>query len=156
MVVTWGASVYIQSGMDSERTNTPSFEGDGKSPAQRYVLLAIGWFFVGLGAIGVFLPVLPTTPFLIVALWAFSRSSRRFHHWLYTHKWYGPYLVAWDQHRVIPLQAKITAVVFMAIGWGVFTIYIASGWMWPAIIGGCELMVIAYITSKPSKVPVGD
>ena len=64
--------------------------------------------------------------------------------------------MAWDQHRVIPLQAKITAVVFMAIGWGVFTIYIASGWMWPAIIGGCELMVIAYITSKPSKAPAGE
>ncbi len=139
--------------MDSESSNTPSYLGDNNSTAKRYVLLIIGWFFVALGAIGVFLPILPTTPFLIVALWAFSRSSKRFHHWLYTHRWYGSYLVAWDQHRVIPIQAKVMAVVFMALGWGFFTVFIAQGWLLPAIIGTIEVLVAIYVCSKPSKIP---
>ena len=141
--------------MNDESTN-PAFSGEGTSPAKRYVLLTIGWFFVGLGAIGVFLPVLPTTPFLIISLWAFSRSSKKFHDWLYNHRWYGSYLKAWDQHRVIPVQAKVMAITFMALGWGVFTFYIAQSWTWPIIIATCEVMVMFYILSKPSKGPIAN
>jgi uncharacterized membrane protein YbaN (DUF454 family) len=139
--------------MNSEYSDPPEFDGYNASPLQRYTLLTLGWIFVGLGAIGVFLPVVPTTPFLIVALWAFSRSSQRFHHWLYTHRWYGPYLVAWDQHRVIPIQAKVMAITFMALGWCIFTFFVAQGWVWPAVIGAVEVMVAIYVGSKPSKVP---
>jgi len=77
--------------------------------------LGLGWLFFGLGFIGVFLPVLPTTPFMILALWGFSKGSRRVHHWLYTHPKFGPSLQDWDKYRVIPLKTKITAVSMMSI-----------------------------------------
>ena len=140
----------------NDKSTNPAFSGEDSSPAKRYFLLTIGWFFVGLGAIGVFLPVLPTTPFLIISLWAFSRSSKKFHDWLYNHRWYGSYLKAWDQHRVIPVQAKVMAITFMALGWGVFTFYIAQSWTWPIIIATCEVMVMFYILSKPSKGPIAN
>ena len=58
----------------------------------RYLLLAIGWLSVALGVIGIFLPVLPTTPFLLLAAACFVRSSRRFYIWLVTHPHLGPWI----------------------------------------------------------------
>ncbi|HLM46070.1 MAG TPA: YbaN family protein, partial [Myxococcaceae bacterium] len=81
----------------------------------RFVFLAIGFLCVGLGVLGAFLPLLPTTPFLLIALWAFSRSSRRFHHWLYTHPRFGPRLQAWQQHGIVPVRVKVSAISAMAV-----------------------------------------
>ena len=79
-----------------------------------YALIALGWAFVAVGLVGVFLPVLPTTPFILLALWCFARSSERFHHWLYHHPRLGPYARAWHEHRVIPPRAKLLSVTMMA------------------------------------------
>jgi uncharacterized membrane protein YbaN (DUF454 family) len=54
---------------------------------------------------------------------------------------------------VVPLQAKIMAITFMALGWAIFTTYYANSWHWPAVIGVVELMVAAYLLSKPSRIP---
>ena len=138
-------------GDDSE--NIPQVDETSLSPVARYVFMAIGFFFVGLGAIGVFLPVLPTTPFLILAVMAFSRSSQKFHDWLYTHRVFGPYIRAWNQHRVIPVQAKFLAVTFMFGGWLIFTFTVATTWLWPALLAAAEIAVAFYILSKPSVAP---
>ena len=80
----------------------------------RPLFFILGWLLFGLGFVGAFVPVLPTTPLMLLALWCFSRSSDRFHDWLYTHKIFGPPLQQWQEHRVIPLAAKLIAVFFMA------------------------------------------
>jgi len=79
----------------------------------RPFLLALGWIAVSLGFIGVFVPGLPTTPFLLVALWAFSKTSKRFHDWLYKHPKFGQPLRNWRQHGVITVRAKVLVIATM-------------------------------------------
>lgn len=123
------------------------------SPTVRYVLLGIGWLFLAIGAIGVFLPVLPTVPFLLISAWAWSKSSKRLHKWLYGNKTYGPYLVAWDKYGVIPPRAKALAIGTMAVGWLFLTLYIAKSFWLPLIVGVVQLAIIAFILTRPSRAP---
>jgi uncharacterized membrane protein YbaN (DUF454 family) len=69
-------------------------------------MLGLGWTFFGIGLVGTLLPLVPTTPFMLLALWAFSIGSERFHRWLYHHPVFGPPLQRWQRDRVIPLWAK--------------------------------------------------
>ena len=77
--------------------------------ARRYAFIAGGWGFFVLGILGVALPLLPTTPFMLLALWCFSQGSSRFHDWLYHHRVFGPPLRQWHRNRVIPWSVKLTA-----------------------------------------------
>ena len=77
------------------------------------------WFMLGLSALGlailgVALPLLPTTPFVLVAAFAFARSSDRWHDWLRNHRVFGPIIEDWRQHRAIDRRAKIASAVGMA------------------------------------------
>lgn len=84
-----------------------------RSPVIRTLLLAIGWLSVILGIIGIFLPVLPTTPFLLLAAACFARSSRRFYLWLVEHPRLGPWVRDYLDGQGIPLKAKIYSIALM-------------------------------------------
>ena len=73
---------------------------------QNHLLIILGWFFLALGAIGAVLPILPTTPFLIVALALFSKSSPRFHQMLLDNRWFGPTLRQWEETRTLSRHTK--------------------------------------------------
>lgn len=79
----------------------------------RYLLVAVGWASVGLGVIGIFLPVLPTTPFLLLAAACFARSSPRFYNWLVNHKRLGPWIRDYLAGNGIPLKGKVYAIALM-------------------------------------------
>ena len=79
----------------------------------RYLLLGIGWQSVALGVLGIFLPVLPTTPFLLLAAACFVRSSRRFYIWLVTHPRLGPWIRDYLDGQGIPLKGKVYALSLM-------------------------------------------
>lgn len=115
-----------------------------------YFILA--WLFFGLGALGAFLPLLPTTPFMLLALWCFAKSSPRFHAWLYRHKFFGPPLQAWEQHRVIPLPAKIMSISMMVLSL-LYMIFYSPAPVYALVAAG---LVMAYgawfILTKPSVV----
>ncbi len=83
----------------------------------RYLYLALAWLAVTLGLIGAVLPVLPTTPFLLVALWAGSKGSPKFKWWLLRHKVFGPSLIQWYRHGAIAPAAKVLAVSMMSLSW---------------------------------------
>ena len=122
-------------------------------PVLKPLLIAFGFLCVAIGVIGIVTPGLPTTVFLIMAAWAFARSSKRFHNWLYGHKRFGPVLRDWHAHRVIPPKAKIAAVTMMAISMAVVLITLPGNWIVPLIMAAVLVPVAAYILTRNSRAP---
>tara|TARA_B100000749_G_scaffold117375_1_gene90012 strand:- start:368 stop:742 length:375 start_codon:yes stop_codon:yes gene_type:complete len=119
---------------------------------KRTILISLGWLCVGLGFVGVFVPGIPTTIFLIIALWAFTKSSEKLRHWLLNHKRFGPILNNWQEHKVVPRRAKILMVVLMSLA--VILFYYSS----QSLILTIGLIIILvsvaiYVISLPSKIP---
>lgn len=85
-------------------------EPSASNPVTRALFLGVGFLSVGLAFLGAVLPLLPTTPFVLVAAACFARSSPRFHAWLHEHRWFGPPLVAWKEHRAIPRSSRRAAL----------------------------------------------
>ena len=119
----------------------------------RFLLFILGWLLFGLGFVGAFVPVLPTTPLMLLALWCFARSSTRFHDWLYAHRVFGPPLQQYREHRVIPLAAKCVAVLFMSASLVYMFVFLkVAVWMKILLTGGMALGAW-FILSKPSLPP---
>lgn len=120
----------------------------------RHSYFLLGWLFFALGVLGVVLPVMPTTPFMLLALWAFSRSSQHFHDWLYNHAFFGPPLQQWQQYRVVPLGIKLLAISFMMMSM-VYLLFFSPLPDWVNIVSGLIMSATAiYLLSKPSRPPV--
>jgi uncharacterized membrane protein YbaN (DUF454 family) len=115
----------------------------------RYLLMTLGWFNVGLGGIGLFVPLMPTTVFLLIALWLFSKSSVRFQRWLYDHPKLGATLRAWHTHRAIPTLAKLAALVMMSVSWMIVALFVADDWLLPAGLALILAPIGAFIASRP-------
>jgi uncharacterized protein len=88
------------------------------SPVVRAVFFVIGVAAFVAGVLGVFLPLLPATPFFILAAGCFARAYRPFHEWMLAHKMIGPMLREWHQHRSIPYRTKMVAIVTMLLSFG--------------------------------------
>lgn len=84
------------------------------SPLMRALLLCLGTAFVALGAIGLLVPVLPTTPFLLLAAACYARASIRFYNLLLNNRSFGPLIVEWRRYRSIPWRVKLTAIALMS------------------------------------------
>lgn len=89
----------------------------------RLLLIIGGTFFVGLGVVGIFLPVLPTTPFLLLAAACYARSSRRFYCWLLNNRWFGVYIKNYRQKKGMPLKVKLLTVALLWLTIGVSVIF---------------------------------
>ena len=76
----------------------------------RYLLITLSCICIALGVIGMILPVMPTTPFLLLASWLFLKSSPELHRWLLNHKILGIYIRNYEVHKAIPLRAKIVSI----------------------------------------------
>lgn len=121
--------------------------------ARRVLYFSVGWVFFGLGVLGAVLPVLPTTPFMLLAAWAFSHSSRRFERWLLEHRWFGEGIKRWRAHRVVPIRVKCISYATMLV---TLVLSISSGRLsWWALAGQAALMAYGawFLARLPSKVP---
>ena len=82
---------------------------------KKYLLIFLGLLFIVLGIIGAILPILPTTPFLILALACFSNSSPRFHQMLLNNRWFGSALQQWEKSRSITRRSKLKAMILIVV-----------------------------------------
>jgi len=114
-----------------------------------WIFLAFAYLFAGLGIVGAFLPLLPTTPFLLLAVWAAQRGSPRLHRWLLDHPRFGPPLLAWERNRAVSTRAKWLAALLMGASW-LIMLQMTEGWWVPAITAVIFVAVSAYLFSRPT------
>lgn len=122
---------------------------------KRILYLLLGWFSLISGIIGIFLPLLPTTPFVLLAAWCFSKSSKRFHTWLLNHKFFGPIVHDWQSSDGIPRRARNRAIIFMWIGMTISMIVVSRFWatIGLILIGLC---VTTYLLRMPVRTEDND
>jgi len=118
----------------------------------RQIYFILGFFFTIIGAIGIVIPLLPSTPFFLLATGCFARSSERFHNWLLNHPKIGAQITDWQKNGVISLRAKILATVFMVIN-ASFPLWLISGISLPVkfLVGIIMCAVLVFIWSRPSN-----
>ncbi len=143
---------------------TPTSSKPAIQPARglkRVLLVSLGWFFVALGALGVPLPGLPTTPFLMLAAACFARSSPRFHKALLQNRILGPYLRQWEADRSIPRVAKQRAYIVIALTFTISIVLAPLNWVRVllGVIGVCLCLFLRQLrTTEPValKAPLAD
>ncbi|MCK8515828.1 YbaN family protein [Methylonatrum kenyense] len=115
----------------------------------RYCWCLFGTACVGVGAVGVIVPLLPTTPFLLLAAWAYARGSERWRLWLVNHPRLGPCIRAWQQSRAIPRRAKGLAIVSL-----LFSLVVALWLALPPVALAAQaaalLAVAIFLLSRPT------
>ncbi|MCP3972178.1 MAG: DUF454 domain-containing protein [Rhodobacteraceae bacterium] len=114
----------------------------------RVIYLVLGWLSVGLGVLGILLPVLPTTPFMILAAFLFSRGSPRTRAWLIEHAHFGPHIRNWEATGAIAPRAKRAAVAAMAMVLLVSLIF-GFGWWILSIQALCMGAAAVFILTRP-------
>ena len=121
------------------------------SRAVRAFFLVLGTLFVGLGIAGAVLPVLPTTPFLLVAAACYARGSARFYSWLLNHRVFGPTIVEWRRHRSIPWRTKLVAIAMMATTLGIsIAFFVPDAWL-KAALAALGVLLAAWMYRIPSR-----
>ena len=115
----------------------------------RYALAGFGWLCIGIGVVGIIVPGLPTTVFMLMAAWAFSRSSPRFRQWLLAHPRLGPPIAAWRDSGAIPRRAKLLAVTTMTASLACYIAFAADNWAFPTALAAAMVAVAVYILTRP-------
>lgn len=115
----------------------------------RYFLLTLGLIFVALGAVGVVLPVLPTTPFLLLAAACFARSSPRFYGWLLNSHLFGQLIRNWRDSRSIPRRAKRVAITMMIVVGGSSILFFISAWQLQVLVASLLSFSMIYVARIP-------
>ncbi|MCB1630239.1 MAG: YbaN family protein [Pseudomonadales bacterium] len=121
------------------------------SRAMRVAFIALGMIALALGIAGVVLPVLPTTPFVLLAAACFARGSQRFHAWLLAHPLFGPIIIEWNEYGSIPWRTKIVAIVLMSTTLTVsIVLFVEPRWL-QAALALLGMLLATWLYRVPSR-----
>jgi hypothetical protein len=109
----------------------------------------LAYISLGIAAVGVVLPLLPTTPFVLLAAFFASKGSPTFSRWLEQHPKYGPAIDQWRRRRAVPLRAKVLACTMMLMSWTLLVLLGASTWVL-VVSGLCLSATASYLVTRPS------
>lgn len=119
------------------------------------LLFVFGWISFGLGVIGAFLPVIPTTPFLILSAYLFSKSSPRFHAWLLSLPFAGPAINDWNQNRVVRPRAKVLCSVMILLSLGSIWYFSSLRLFAKGLVTIILLGVMLFVVTQKSSTATG-
>lgn len=120
-------------------------------PVVRALLFAGGSLALILGTVGTVLPLLPTTPFVLLAAGCYARASPRAHRWLRANRFFGPICRSGEEGRYLPARAKAVAVTVTALSFGATLLFALHAW-WPrAIVGALGLAVLVWLLRMPTE-----
>ena len=108
---------------------------------KKYLYMALGFFCVGMAYVGFVVPGIPFSIFLVIAAWAFAKSSKRMHDWIYNHKLFGPFLTNWTTKRIFPYKLKWVMLITMATT--VAFTYFSTGNEKAALYTGIFMILVA-------------
>jgi uncharacterized protein len=108
---------------------------------RRWPYLLLAWISLALGLVGVVVPGLPTTPFVLLAAWAAARGSNRLHRWMRAHRLFGPMITDWEAQGAVSRRAKWTATLMMAASAVIF--FLTAPKLWMAVTGTAIMAAVA-------------
>jgi hypothetical protein len=120
------------------------------SPFKRRLMVAAGFACLLLGALGILIPVLPTTPFLLLAAGLFLRSSTRLYQWITAHRVFGPFILNYRLYRAVPRRSKIAAIVLLWLTIGSSILWAVDAWWLRALL----LVVAVAVTLHLARMKV--
>ncbi len=124
-------------------------EDTAKTGLARWCLLVLGLLFTALGTAGAFLPVLPTTPFLLLASACFVRSSPAFHRRLLANRMFGPYLAQWQRDATIPREAKRKAYGLVVVTFALSIGLVDATWL-RGVLAGVGITLVGFLAWLPT------
>ncbi|ARS54594.1 YbaN family protein [Kushneria konosiri] len=119
-----------------------------RSPIRRGIWIALAALCFGIGIVGIFLPLLPATDFMLLSVICASRGSKRFERWIRRNRFAGPLIRAWEEERAIPLPAKIVSIAMMFVSAWVIWIHTGFNWLFWLL---CLVLVMvgAFVATRP-------
>ncbi|MCU0768519.1 MAG: YbaN family protein [Burkholderiaceae bacterium] len=117
----------------------------------RGLFMVLGSLALALGVLGIFLPLLPTTPFVLLAAACYARGSRRFHAWLLAQRTFGPIVHEWEQHRSIPYRTKLTAIALMSLTLAISIVFFVQPRWLQAALAALGLGLAVWMYRLPSR-----
>ncbi len=121
---------------------------------KRMFLIGVGTLCVAMAVVGIFVPILPTTPFLLLAAVCYGRSSQRFLHWLLTNRWFGAYIQDYRAGRGLPLIQKVLTIFALWLTIGLSVAFVVSQWWLRLALLGIAVGVTTHlvrIKTAPSR-----
>jgi uncharacterized membrane protein YbaN (DUF454 family) len=117
--------------------------------AKNLPYLLLGHFFLLLGCIGLFLPLLPTTPFILLSAFSYSKGSARMHQWLLSSKYFGSLIEDWNKKGAINIKAKILSTIMIVLFFSYSLFFLQVVLVIKIVVALIGILVLAFILSRP-------